>query len=387
MDLDRISDETLVKYYQNLMFNLAKSSKDIQNIFLTAYYGMTDCKQNKLINKINLYTILGFSAAKIISGINHPADINVYLLGLLIGAYNTVAGHLNNVKLMANKNLLTKFILKNIDDQYALSAALDTDNTKMQRIIDCMDKAFLNIIHSKSYMIRIQNYKAMSKSSGICDFDKYNFDPNSFLKDGITLLSRSLLNSSPLECERTLKTMALSGDPLAIICYYLTKPKEDSSHIDAIVQNYTLEDMETSYIYFMAVYLSGLKTDQQMQIIKKQAEINTNTYNLFLDSNGKLSDIGAIFQCMYYESTTARYMCDDQDFWNYKSALKYLKKSKTDFSLFYKATRNFLLEKGKTKLNAAAMLVNFAHRGIKSEVLDEEYVIIETDDKQIEKNK
>ena len=86
LDLDKLPDDYLISYYQDLMFSLAKESKDIQNMFLTAYYNLKNGSQNKLITKASLFTLLGFSAIKMFGGLNHSNDIYVY--NFIFGKWN-----------------------------------------------------------------------------------------------------------------------------------------------------------------------------------------------------------------------------------------------------------------------------------------------------------
>lgn len=367
IDLDKLPDEYLIRHYQDLMFSLAKSSKDIQNIFLTAYYNVKNGAQNKLITKASLFTLLGYSVIKMFGGLDNSNDIYVYLLGLNIALYNFIAEKYEYAKLKLNAFTLEKFILNNIADDYLEVAAYNPDDTKMARLLDCLTRACFNIILSEEYMIRIQNYKYMSKLKITTNCPNLN---KKTVNDGLILLSRSILEIDSNKTELELKGLASKGDISSIIFYYLSKPKYSTKLINDLIMNYPSEEF-IKYPIFLAIHLSGLYPEEFCKILKQKLE-KENKRSIFTEDNGRYSDFGAFCECVYFST------CNDnltkQDIIKLKKAERYLKNSKTDLAFFYKSYLKAIYAKGKKQQNGKAALTNFAARGLSNEIIEPENI-------------
>lgn len=370
IDLNKLPDDYLISYYQDLMFNLAKSSKDLQDIFLQAYYNLQDATQNRIINKFNLYAILGFSAIKLFGGFDEINDISPYLLSLIIASYNFVAGKYNRAKIISNKNFFQKFILKNIADQYLEIAAMCEDDSVMERVLNCMDKAFYNILLSEKHMIRIQNYKYMSKLKQTTNNSTLN---EKVVNDGLILLAKSILKNDTNKTEFDLKELATKGDLCSIIFYYLAKPKFSTKAIDDIVMNIPSED-SVNYPVFMAMHLSGLYPQEFIKTFKHTVEKKFNR-SIFTEKNGKYTDFGAFCECAYVESSTEENLTE-QDLLYFKKAEKYLTGCKTELAFFYKSYLKAIYEKGKKQKNGKAAIKNFAQRGLSTQILEPEKITL-----------
>ena len=371
INFDNLPDEFFISYYQDLMFNLAKSSRDIQNIFLTAYYNLKDSKQNKLITKVSLFSLLGFSAIKMLVGLDHSNDIFVYMLGLNISLFNFVAEKYNIAKFKMNERFLEKFILNNIADDYLETAAYDPDDSKMERLLNCMAKAFCNIIHSNEHMVRIQNYKYMQKYTQTTNSLYLNQDN---INDSLILLSRCLLDIDRKNSEHLLYKKALLGDLSSKIMFYLSAPNCNTQLIDNKINNLPLNDLHLSYEMFMACFVSDRFTLKQIEEIKKEIEFK-NKQKIFLDYNSKPCDFSAMCECFYYKLISGVKNLTLEEEWAYKKAERYLKRCKTEVAFFYQSFEN-TLKSGKSRENGIAALQNFAARGLSYEVIEPEKISV-----------
>ncbi len=371
IDLDKLTDDYLINYYQDLMFNLAKSSKHLQDVFLQAYYNTQDASQNKLINKINLYAILGYSAIQVLVGADNTLGLTPYLLSLTVGAYNFVAERYNRAKLISNKNALQNFILKHIDDKFLEIAAFCDDDSKMERVLSCIDKAFYNIVLSEEHIIRIQNYRYMYKCKKTTNCPHLN---EKLLNDNLILLSKCILETDVKNSEHLLYKNALLGDISSIVMLYLAGPSFRTEKIDNFVNNlFALNNIGLSYDMFMACFLSDMFEINQMQEIKQKLEFDNK--NIFLENSGKHSDFSAMCECFYYKTIQEIKPLTIEEEWAYKKAKRYLKHCKTEVSFFYKAYERALLS-GKKQQNGIAALKNFASRGLSGEIKDFEKITV-----------
>lgn len=370
LDLNKIPDEFLINYYQDLLFSLAKSSKELQKVFLKAYYNLQEAKQNRIINKVNFYAVLGFSAMRLISGTNNTADTLPYLLSLTIAAFNFIAEKCNTAKLKFNIATIENFITQFIDDEFVQAAVMLDHNSHFKRILECIDKAFLNILLSEKHMIRIQNYKYMSKLKSTTNCQILN---KNAVNDGLVLLSRSILKIDKSNTELALKELALKGDVSSIIFYYLSNPQYSTKEVDDFVMNIPSEQT-VNYPVFFAKYLSGMFPQDMLYILKTKLEQNWGR-SMFTEKNGKYTDFGAFCECIYLEACNDAYI-DKNDVAHYKQAEKYLNSCKTDLAFFYTSYIKAIYKKGKNKHNGKCAIQNFAARGLSSEIINAENITV-----------